>query len=301
MSDYKDTHELYQSVFDEVHAPDELVKKIKSMDTTKHKKTNRIKYISAIAACLAAVMLVTLVVVNFKGGGNSFVLKASAAEIGGNSFVKVASVAPISGESSVMVDGDKKTRVYNCAVPFAIFCDGRNIKSIKYTVDNAVYLFPYDSFASEYREQYPDKAAASDKITDKVESDNKIESYIEKDKQYSSYSVDFENQYTTEFKDYSEMQTFPVFLLAHISSDDNVSDEAKAAIKHLNSEGSVSDESYVNEIMNDFRVIYDEMFSKVRVTAEVTFEDGTTDSTSLQFGCISVDMQNGPVIGAKAV
>ncbi len=197
MNNYKDTHELYQSVLDEVHAPDDLTKRIKEMDT-KHTKINWMKWIPAVAACLAVVLIVTFVVSVFIGKGNSFVLKASAAEIGGDSFVKVATAAPVGGESGSVVEQDKTIRNINAMIPFAIKCDGRNIESIKYSVQNAVFLFPYDSYASGFREQYPNQASASDKITDKTESSNKIESYLEKDKQYASYTVSFDDQVYTE-------------------------------------------------------------------------------------------------------
>ena len=302
MSDYKDTYELYQSVLDEVHAPDELVKRIKDKNN-KAKKSNRVKFISAAAACLVAAMIFTLVFGDFNGGGNSFVLKTSAAEIGGESFVEIAKVAPVEGESSSEYDfeGNKKSSVYNCIFPFPLFCDGSNIKSIKYTVDNAVFLFPLNSYASEYREQYPDKAAASDKITEKTESKNKIKSSIENDKQYSSYTVSFNDQIRTEFNNLFDMQTFPIYILARISSGDNISQEAKAAFAHFESDGLLSDESFVNELFKDFGVICDEMLSKITVTAEITYEDGTTDSTSLRFSCLGADQQNGIIFGAKTV
>ena len=300
MSNYKDTYELYQSTFDEVHASDELIQRIKNRDT-KHIKKKRFKPISTVAACLAAVMIITVIIGAFSGKGNSFVLKANAAEIGGESFVEIAKVAPVSGESGSVIEGDKRTQIYNCVIPFAIMCDGRNIKSIKYSVQNAVFLFPYDSYASGFREQYPNQASASDKITDKTESSNKIESYLEKDKQYASYTVSFDDQVYTEFKNLDEMDKFPIQLLATISSEDDISEEAKVAFEHLHSEGSVTDESYLNETMNDFQVIYNEMLGQVTATAEVTYEDGSTDSTSLRFSCISADMQNGFVIGAKTV
>ena len=122
-------------------------------------------------------------------------------------------------------------------IPFSIKCDGKNIKSIKYNVENAVFLFPYNSYATEFREQYPKQASASDKITDKIESNNKIECYIEKDKQYSSYTVSFDDQFYTEFNnDFNEMDKFPIQLFASISSDDNISEETKAAFEHFHSE-----------------------------------------------------------------
>ena len=300
MKQYNNTYELYRSVLDEVHAPDNLTKRIKDMDTT-HKKNYKMKWIPAAAACLAVVLVVTFIIGGFSVRGNSFVLKANAAEIGGESYVEIAKVAPVGGGSGSVVEQDKTIQNYSAVIPFSIKCDGRNIKSIKYSVQNAVFLFPYDSYASGFREQYPNQASASDKITDKTESSNKIESYLEKDKQYASYTVSFDDQVYTEFKNLDEMDKFPIQLLATISSENDISEEAKAAFEHLDSEGSVKDESFVNEIMQDFRIIYDEMLGKVTVKAEVTYEDGSTDSTSLQFSCLSADMQNGIVIGAKTV
>ncbi|MBQ1507025.1 MAG: hypothetical protein IIZ36_01205, partial [Ruminococcus sp.] len=291
-------YELYQSVLDEVHASDELVKRIKAMDI-KQIKFKKIKLISTTAACLAAAIIFTFIFGGLNGKGNSFVLKASAAEIGGDSFVKVATVALVTSEINSKYVGDKQIPIENCIFPFPLFCDGRNIKTIKYSVDNAVFLFPYNSYAAEYREQYPEQAAASDKITEKIKSDNKIDTEIEKDYQYSSYTVSFDDQIRTEFNNYSDMQNFPICIIGSISIDENVSDETKAAYTHINSGGLINDESFINEIINDYRVIYDEMLSKISVTAEITYEDGTTDTTSLRFSCISADMQNGFVIGAR--
>lgn len=298
MKQYNNTYELYRSVLDEVHAPDNLIKRIKDMDTT-HKKNYKMKWIPAAAACLAVVLVVTFIIGGFSVRGNSFVLKANAAEIGGESYVEIAKVAPVGGGSGSVVEQDKTIQNYSAVIPFSIKCDGRNIKSIKYSVQNAVFLFPYDSYASGFREQYPNQASASDKITNKTESSNKIESYLEKDKQYASYTVSFDDQVYTEFKNLDEMDKFPIQMLATISSEDDISEEAKAAFEHLHSEGSVTDESYLNETMKNFQVIYNEMLGQVTATAEVTYEDGSTDSTSLRFSCLSADQKNGIVIGAK--
>lgn len=295
----KNTHELYQSVLDEVHAPDDLKKRIKEMNT-KQIKFNRYKYISAAAACLAVVMIITFVIGGFNGNGNSFVLKASAVEISGNSFTEFAKVSPVHVAVS---DGDGVQTATN-VIPFSIKCDGKNIKSIKYSVENAVFLFPYNSYAAEYREQYPNQASASDKITDKTESNNKIEGFFEKDMQYSSYTVSFDDQFYTEFNnDYNEMDKFPIQLLARISSVDNISEETKAAFEYFHSEVTFTNEKNLdeNEIYKYYGVIFNEMLSKVKVTAEITYEDGSTDSTSLQFNCLSADQQNGIVVGAKTV
>lgn len=295
----KDTHELYQSVLDEVHAPDDLKKRIKEMNT-KQIKFNRYKYISAAAACLAVVIIITFVIGGFNGNGNSFVLKASAVEIGGKSFTEFAKVSPV----HVAVSESDGVQTETNVIPFSIKCDGKNIKSIKYNVENAVFLFPYNSYAAEYREQYPNQASASDKITDKTESNNKIEGFFEKNMQYSSYTVSFDDQFYTEFNnDYNEMDKFPIQLLASISSVDNISEETKAAFEYFHSEALLINEKNFdeNEIYKYYGVIFNEMLSKVKVTAEITYEDGSTDSTSLQFNCLSADQQNGIVIGAKTV
>ena len=83
-----------------------------------------------------------------------------------------------------------------------------------------------------------------------IESKDKIESNIENDKQYSSYTVLFNDQIYTEFNnDLNAMDKFPIQLMATISSEDNISEEAKAAFEHSNSEGSLTDESFLNELM----------------------------------------------------
>ena len=62
MSNYKETYELYQSVFDEVHAPDNLTQRIKSLDT-KHLNKRNNKHILFAVACLAVVIIVFAIVV----------------------------------------------------------------------------------------------------------------------------------------------------------------------------------------------------------------------------------------------
>lgn len=62
MSNYKETYEFYQSVFDEVHAPDNLTQRIKSLDT-KHLNKRNNKHILFAVACLAVVIIVFAIVV----------------------------------------------------------------------------------------------------------------------------------------------------------------------------------------------------------------------------------------------
>ena len=128
MTNDKDTRKRYQSAMDAVHAPDELVLRIKNADAdTKRAGRTRAKWIAAAAACLAAVTMITVVTAAFFGKGDSFVFKANAAEIGGEAYAEMANVAPIGGESGGVADGDHTTHTYNVIVPFALYCDGRNI------------------------------------------------------------------------------------------------------------------------------------------------------------------------------
>ena len=62
MSDYKNEYEFYRSVLDEIHAPDYLTQRIKTMDTEQLKRSNN-KHILAVAVCLAVVMIVVAVAV----------------------------------------------------------------------------------------------------------------------------------------------------------------------------------------------------------------------------------------------
>ena len=51
--------------------------------------------------------------------------------------------------------------------------------------------------------------------------------------------------------------------------------------------------------MQGTKANYNEMYSKVIITAEVNYEDGSSDTATLRFSCINADQQNGIIIGAR--
>ena len=82
MSKYKDTYELYHSVLDEVHAPDNLMQRIKSLDI-KHQRRLKNKHILVAAACLAVLIIAVTVVV---GNGTNLFNQVSVTSFGQSSL-----------------------------------------------------------------------------------------------------------------------------------------------------------------------------------------------------------------------
>ena len=63
MNKYKDNHEFFQSVFDEVHASDKLIRKVQSMSNTKtKKKVYALRKIIYIAAAIITIFTISNVV-----------------------------------------------------------------------------------------------------------------------------------------------------------------------------------------------------------------------------------------------
>lgn len=310
MNKNEDTYGIFQTVFDEVHASDELLRSVKNLTEIKTSKKINFKVISAIAACLVAVIVGTAIFNNIRESENSFVLKTYAAEIGGDSLVKIGDIAPVGGSTGSVISGDNKVETIGSILPFAVNCEGKNIKSIKYTIKNGVFLFPYNSYAKEYRNMYSDIAEFSDKIYDKVEAKNKIKNEIENDKQYISYTISYEDQLALE--NHTDLQTFPIQISSIISSDDNkISEESRYALLNVLSSSpdsnedenteNIFDEKHMAELMKAFETVYDEMYSKITITVEVTFSDGKKSSKTLRLGCESVSKANGITIGAKVI
>lgn len=83
MNQYKSNHEFYQSVFDEVHASDELIRKVQNMTNSKTKK--KIYAIRKIAFVAAAVilMLVASNVVAYAATGATWIEHLITATIDG--------------------------------------------------------------------------------------------------------------------------------------------------------------------------------------------------------------------------
>lgn len=304
----KNNRQLYQSIFNQIHAPQELLNRVKNISEVKTKKKLNIKVVTVIAACLVFVILGTTIISSVIGGKNTFILKANATEIGSASLIKIATVSPIGGYSGNVTNGDNKDITMGSILPFTVICNGKNIKTIKYTIKNGVFIFPYNSYGKDYRKIYPDASALSYKIYNKIGAKDKVVNGVEENQQYTSYEVNYNDQ--TELEKYTDLQTFPVQVSTMISSADNISSNAKDKLEKYisplqNSEdmytNSLSDEKYLSQLMDAFKVVYDEMYSKVLITVEVTYDDGTTDCETLKLGCDKVSEKEGIVIGAKII
>ncbi len=143
----------------ELKASDKAVEKavksaLKAYDSgkvIKMEKTKKLNYkaVSAIAACLVAVVACTAVFGNF-GGRNSFTITAAAAEATpdeatpdekqlNNDFVSIGTMELAGGSAHGVSDDDGKWKYINeCALDITanFKCKGENIKYISYEADN---------------------------------------------------------------------------------------------------------------------------------------------------------------------
>lgn len=301
----KDTFELFHCVFDEVHASDELLRKVKNMKDTNKRARFNFRTVSAVAACLVAVILAAVIFGNV-GGENSFVLKAGAAEIGSGALVKIGSISPTGGYFGGEVSGDNRKETVGSTLPFAVSCEGRKIKSVTYTIKNAVFVFPYDSLEEKFREMYSDMSEISDRISDKVKSKETIAGVPENAYPYASYTINYNDQLTLGKRE--DTRSLPVQICSAISSEGDISEKSRYALLNVLSrnpdevdEENQFDEEHMAELMEAFQTVYDEMYSRITVTAKITFEDGKTTSETLRLGCEKVTEKDGIIIGAKVV
>ena len=86
MKNYKNTYELYQSVFDEVHASDELLRKVENMSHTKPIKKMKIAKRVALIAATVAVLFVASNVISYAATGATWVEHFIHATINGNDY-----------------------------------------------------------------------------------------------------------------------------------------------------------------------------------------------------------------------
>ncbi len=298
----KDFEKRYLDTFNKVHASDELMNKVKNLNEEKKNLRFDFRVVSSIAACLVVAVLSLILINPFGSRENSFVLKAGATEIGSDSPVAIANVHPSLTSGGSGVDG--------LTIPFSVFCDGDNIVSVKYTIENAVFIFPFEDYeivmnewAEDWRTTYPKAAELSDKDYDKVLAEIKVDNGFLDAPQYSSYTLDYEEQKLLE--QYDDMQSFPIQLSADISTEgytfkwveyfDLVSDLSEIH----------EDEELFNEMLSVYleetQKLYNDMFDKVRVIIEVTYEDGTTESEIFKISCIRANEEEGHVMGAQIV
>ncbi len=316
---------MYGGIFDKLRAPDGLREKVINAggepsavkSGSRRKRAAYIKAASAVAACLAVLVICSAIFGT--GGGNSFVLTASASELGGEATVEMAAIRPVGGSSGDTVSGEDEEQHVTANVPFMVECRGRNISSVTYTIKNGSFVFPFDTirkeFEDDYRRSYPNEARITDSISAKkavgrdkwIYSGGTSEGYGE----YSSYTIDYGAQ--SGIASYSDMpELFPIDIVAGLSSKDDISESVKSAFSDyifgssgfsdyaLGSDGA-ENERYAEDVMQAFKTIYDEMLGRVTVRADVTFNDGTTDSKTMSFSCMDASGESGIVIGARIV
>lgn len=86
MNKYKDNHEFYQSTFDEVHAPDELLRKVQNMSNTEtKKKVYAIRKVIYIAAAIIIVFAASNAVV-YAATGETWVEHTVHAVVNGDDY-----------------------------------------------------------------------------------------------------------------------------------------------------------------------------------------------------------------------
>lgn len=302
--DNKNFEMLYQNVFDDVHASEELLSKVQNISAEKKKIKFDFRVISAIAACLVVVILGTILISPFGSRENSFVLKAGATEIGSDSFVEVCELySNMSASGSLLINGELyEYEGRSCLLK--VFCEGKNIETVSYTIENGVFIFPLNSYAQDYRDDFPKAAQLSDRIYNRVEAVNKVEHGFENELQYSSYTIDYEDQ--LELEKYNDLDSFPIMVSSQVSmADEDLSDKARqwfeSDIPEEYNSLELDDERLLNYLIQDNMVICDEIFSRVRIKVEVTYEDKTTDSETFTLSCTGANEYKGFVIGARIV
>lgn len=86
MNQYKSNHEFYQSVFDEVHASDELIKKVQNMS---NKKTKKKVYVIRKVIYVAATIMIMLIASNavvYATTGATWIEHLITATVNGNNY-----------------------------------------------------------------------------------------------------------------------------------------------------------------------------------------------------------------------
>lgn len=302
--DNKEFEKLYQKTFNEVHASKELLSKVKSLSADEKKTKCDFRIISVVAACLVVAILSVILISPFGSNENSFVLKAGAAEIGSDSFVEVCELySNMSGSGSLLINGEMyKYECRSCLLK--VFCEGENIETVSYTIENGVFIFPLNSYAQDYRDDYPKAAELSDKIYNRVEAKNKVEHGFENELQYSSYTIGYEDQLKLE--KYNDLDSFPIMVSSQVSlADEDLSDKARewfeSDIPEEYASLDIDDERLFNYLIENNIDICDEIFRRVRIKVEVTYEDKTTDSETFTLACTGANEYKGFIISARIV
>lgn len=83
MNQYKNNHEFYQSVFDEVHASEKLIMKVQNMtNNNTKKKTHKIRKVALVAAAMMSMLIISNAIV-YAATGATWVEHVITAKING--------------------------------------------------------------------------------------------------------------------------------------------------------------------------------------------------------------------------
>lgn len=239
----------------------------------KPKRKFNIKAVSAIAACLVAVLAVSAFFGN-SGTENAFTIKANAATLNYDTYVFIGELAEMGGAFGEKENADgTKEYVYSSEIDLALNCEGNNIKSVKYTGKNCEFKIldhnTYDNFPLEH-------------LCD-------------------SYTVNYNKHHKTN-------DNLEVVLLSTIATDDkNISDDVKQAIIDWNYHAastlgkSVPDDYDDSkfDIQKSDKAIFTHLFKKIKIKAKVKFNDGTVETETIRIVCKKFNKNGSIEFGAK--
>lgn len=287
----------YYKAIDSVHAKQSSVEKAlaaavaaeqsgKVIEMTKTKKKLNIRAVSAIAACMVAVIAGSAIFGN-NGSGNAFTIKANAATLNGDSYVYIGELNEIGGSFGEKVNGDgSKEYSFSSDIGLALDCEGDNIKSVKYTGENC--LFDFLGFEAEKEEMDGELATPAD---------------------YNGYeNVAWEDIYKSYKTNYDEKIDTEICLISAIATDNSgISDDAKQAIIDWNNHASYRlgesvpddyDDSKFN-IQKTEKAIFKHLFKNMKIKAEIEFKDGTVKTETIKIICNKVNKHGGAQLSAK--
>ncbi len=269
--------DIYKNVMNKIKASDKAKAEAKSLfDTVNSKKNNNLISIentgienkkskrkipvAVVIAASLAIILALSAIVNIKNislteDDSSFIFSVGAEEISNN---------PLVVPDDITARGLSNN---SYSISFPITCKGKNIESITYSIQNAVFV------------------NNSDKIIDSTLYEKKInisnENYLEKglnypDNVYSSYTVKYSNQndpeeYCPSISGSTEMliengniiNAVIIKQLTELAFDENIDDNTSTILE---------------------KQIMDLYFKDVVLTATVNFTDGTSKSKNIKVG-----------------
>lgn len=267
-------NDKFTSLFDKLRVTDEFKKDTaqKMLAVQKAKERTKVsirpkhkivwRVIPVAASLLIVAIIIGLLFLPGENSGNSFTLVASAASTGNaelnqNSFVPIFSGTRQSYGSST--DDEKRLMLSEASINLK--AEGNNIEKITYTVENGALIVPNISrkvlAESGLAEDFPDWGYD-----------------LKNDSVYRSLSVNFNNQ-----PKYDDR----VRLIAIKNYTESEGRMDKRYLEILNTHEPVSKEEY-QEVLYDY---YNLAFSDVKMTAIVTYTDGSSESVSMIF---SVDV-----------